>query len=84
MKIKIKTIIVMVVLSLAQARDAPSLDYPPSMKVDVIDDYQGCDRPVLIRVEKQASHGYRPTDKAIAELADGWAFVTAQMKIPQP
>jgi prolyl oligopeptidase len=40
---------------------------------------QGCDKPVLIRVETQASHGYRPTDKRIAELADQWAFVAAQM-----
>jgi prolyl oligopeptidase len=35
---------------------------------------QGCDRPVLIRIEAQGSHGYRPTDKRIAELADQWAF----------
>ena len=39
---------------------------------------QGCDRPVLIRVETQASHGYRPTDKRIAELADEWAFAESQ------
>lgn len=42
---------------------------------------QGCARPVLIRVETQASHGYRPTDKQIAELADEWAFAAAQMGI---
>jgi prolyl oligopeptidase len=40
---------------------------------------QSCDKPVLIRVETQASHGYRPTDKRIAELADEWAFAAAQM-----
>ena len=34
----------------------------------------GCDRPVLIRVETQGSHGYRPLDRRIAELADIWAF----------
>ncbi len=34
-----------------------------------------CDRPVLIRVEAQASHGYRPLDRRIAEQADIWAFV---------
>ncbi len=39
---------------------------------------QGCSRPILIRVETQASHGYRPTDKRIAELADEWAFAAAQ------
>ena len=42
---------------------------------------QGCDKPVLIRVETQASHGYRPTDKRIAELADEWAFALANMRI---
>jgi prolyl oligopeptidase len=38
---------------------------------------QGCSRPVLIRIETQGSHGYRPTDKRIAELADEWAFAAA-------
>ncbi len=36
---------------------------------------QGCTNPTLIRIEVQGSHGYRPTDKAIAEAADIWAFV---------
>ncbi len=46
---------------------------------------QGCVKPVLIRVETQGSHGYRPTDKRIAELADLWAFSAAQMGVtPQP
>jgi prolyl oligopeptidase len=40
---------------------------------------QGCDKPVLIRVETLGSHGYRPTDKKIAELADQWAFAMANM-----
>ncbi|HVT49821.1 MAG TPA: prolyl oligopeptidase family serine peptidase [Vicinamibacterales bacterium] len=40
---------------------------------------QGCDSPVLIRVETEASHGYRPTDKRIAELADEWAFAAENM-----
>jgi prolyl oligopeptidase len=40
---------------------------------------QGCAKPVMIRVETQASHGYRPTDKRIAELADEWAFAEANM-----
>jgi len=43
---------------------------------------QGCDRPVLIRVETQGSHGYRPTDRRIAELADQWAFALANVKAP--
>ncbi len=40
---------------------------------------QGCANPVLIRVEADASHGYRPTDKRIAEEADVWAFALANM-----
>jgi prolyl oligopeptidase len=40
---------------------------------------QECSRRILIRVETQASHGYRPTDKRIAELADQWAFAAAAM-----
>jgi prolyl oligopeptidase len=40
---------------------------------------QSCEKPILIRVETQASHGYRPTDKRIAELADQWAFAAAAM-----
>jgi prolyl oligopeptidase len=42
---------------------------------------QGCDKPVLIRVETEASHGYRPTDKRIAELADQWAFAAENMGV---
>jgi prolyl oligopeptidase len=45
---------------------------------------QGCSKPVLIRVETQGSHGYRPTDKRIAELADEWAFALANMKSRTP
>src|SRR5499427_9446218 len=40
---------------------------------------QACAKPILIRVETQGSHGYRPTDKRIAELADEWAFALAQL-----
>jgi prolyl oligopeptidase len=42
---------------------------------------QGCNKPVLIRVEVQGSHGYRPTDKLIAERADQWAFAAANLGI---
>jgi prolyl oligopeptidase len=31
---------------------------------------QGCDRPVLIRVETGGSHSFRSTEKRILELAD--------------
>jgi prolyl oligopeptidase len=40
---------------------------------------QSCANPVLIRIEVQGSHGYRPTDKLIAERADEWAFAAANM-----
>jgi prolyl oligopeptidase len=43
---------------------------------------QGCANPVLIRIEVQGSHGYRPTDKLIAERADQWAFAAAHMGMP--
>jgi len=42
---------------------------------------QACDRPVLIRIEVAGSHGYRPTDKLIAERADQWAFAAEAMKV---
>jgi prolyl oligopeptidase len=45
---------------------------------------QGCDKPILVRVETQTSHGYRPTDKRIAELADIWAFTAAKMGVRPP
>jgi prolyl oligopeptidase len=45
---------------------------------------QSCTRPVVIRVETQGSHGYRPTDKRIAELADEWAFAAAAMGVTNP
>ncbi len=40
---------------------------------------QACDHPVLIRIETEGSHGYRPTDKQIAEKADQWAFAAAAL-----
>ena len=40
---------------------------------------QGCERPALIRVETQGSHGYRPTDKLIEEKADQWAFAAEHL-----
>ena len=30
--------------------------------------HAGCEKPVLLRVEAQGSHGYRPLDRRIAEL----------------
>lgn len=43
----------------------------------VLQKAQGCDRPVLLRVDRGTSHSYRPTDRRIAEVADRWAFVAA-------
>jgi prolyl oligopeptidase len=45
---------------------------------------QGCGRPVLIRVETAGSHGYRPTDRRIAEYADQFAFALANLAAPLP
>jgi prolyl oligopeptidase len=45
---------------------------------------QGCDRPVLIRVETRGSHGYRPTDRLIAERADQWTFAAAHLQVALP
>lgn len=45
---------------------------------------QGCERPVLIRVETQGSHGYRPTDRLIAEKADQWAFAASHLQARLP
>jgi prolyl oligopeptidase len=42
---------------------------------------QGCDRPVLIRVETEASHGYSPTDKRISTLADMWTFAATNVRL---
>ena len=36
---------------------------------------------MLVRIERKASHGYRPTDKLIAERADILAFVLQQLGI---
>jgi len=35
---------------------------------------QNCMKPTLVRVETQSSHGYRPTSKLIAEIADKLTF----------
>ena len=47
---------------------------------------QSCARPVLLRVEAKASHGYRPTERDIAETADRWAFAAEHtgMRSPRP
>lgn len=41
---------------------------------------QSCDRPILLRVARQASHSYASKNTRLAELSDMWAFIAAQMK----
>jgi prolyl oligopeptidase len=36
---------------------------------------QGCERPVLLRIETTASHGYTALNRWIAEWADILAFI---------
>jgi prolyl oligopeptidase len=45
---------------------------------------QGCEKPVLLRVEKAGSHGYRPTDRIIDEAADQLAFALANLGAAPP
>ena len=45
---------------------------------------QTCERPVLLRVEAKASHGYRPTEREIAEVADRWAFAAEHTGLRSP
>ncbi|MBX3358973.1 MAG: S9 family peptidase [Phycisphaeraceae bacterium] len=42
---------------------------------------QGCDNPLLIRIETEAGHGAgKPTSKIIEERADMWAFLVRALK----
>jgi prolyl oligopeptidase len=46
---------------------------------------QGCDKPVLIRVETRAGHGAgKPTGKKIEEITDAWAFLVKNLKMKLP
>jgi prolyl oligopeptidase len=41
---------------------------------------QGCDKPILIRIETKAGHGAgKPTTKIIEETADRWAFLVKEL-----
>ena len=42
---------------------------------------QGCDHPILIRVETETSHGYMPTDKRIAQTSDIWSFLAYELGV---
>ena len=45
---------------------------------------QACDRPILLRVAANASHSYASRQEALAERADLWAFVAAQLGVEFP
>jgi len=45
---------------------------------------QGCAKPVLIRIETEGSHGYLPTDKRIANMAEMYTFTIANLGVPSP
>jgi prolyl oligopeptidase len=43
---------------------------------------QGCDNPILIRIETKAGHGAgKPTTKLIEEAADRWAFLAEALGV---
>jgi prolyl oligopeptidase len=42
---------------------------------------QGCDRPVLLRVARGASHSYSSTGEHLAELTDMWAFIADRLGV---
>ncbi len=46
---------------------------------------QGCDKPVLIRIETKAGHGAgKPTTKIIDEISDRWAFLVKTLGFEIP
>ena len=46
---------------------------------------QGCDKPVLIRIETRAGHGGgKPTSKRIDETTDLWAFLVKSLAMKLP
>jgi len=46
---------------------------------------QGCDKPILIRIETKAGHGAgKPTAKLIEEAADKWAFLVKVLAVDGP
>ena len=43
---------------------------------------QGCENPILLRVDIKAGHGAgKPTSKALDEAADRWAFIAKSLEI---
>ena len=61
-------------------RVVPSHTYKFTATVQAVQQaVPGCRRPVLARIQLQGSHGYRPTDQQIAEVADLWTFTADQL-----
>ncbi len=47
-----------------------------------LQEVQGCNKPVIIRIDKNAGHGAgKPTDMVISDKADQWAFAFFEMGI---
>ena len=42
---------------------------------------QACERPILLRVARDASHSYSSAAESIAELTDMWAFIAAHLRV---
>ncbi len=45
---------------------------------------QACDRPILLRVARNASHSYASAAEEIGELTDLWAFTAARLSVRVP
>jgi prolyl oligopeptidase len=46
---------------------------------------QGCENPILVRVETRAGHGAgKPTWMRIEDFADQWAFIAKALGVPSP
>jgi prolyl oligopeptidase len=57
-----------------------SFKFAATMQAD-----QAGQAPVLIRVDTKAGHGGgKPTAKLIEEVADGWAFLSRALHMPEP
>ena len=42
---------------------------------------QGCERPILLRVSRQSSHGYASQSETLDTLTDMWAFVASKLGV---
>jgi prolyl oligopeptidase len=66
------------VLVMADANDDRVVPWHSYKYAAALQAAQGCDRPVLLRVETRAGHGAgASTTKIVEEYADQWAFVAA-------